>query len=396
MRKIMVPLIVLLYMILSVVYVNAQESGVCGENATWLIDDNGTLFISGSGDMTNYRQAKDVPWYQKDIYKVVIEEGITSIGSYTMSYMYDVKTVEIPTSVTKIEEYAFACNMAESLDLPDGITYIGECAFAYCEKLTDILFPDSVTYVGYHVFSASAYESDESNWEKGILYNNKAVISTMHNYTVHNYVIREGVTVIAESAFQSRECYTISIPDSVQYIGKNAFYSCTSLGNIKIPNGVKEIKKNAFAYCKTLKYIIIPDSVVLIESDAFEMCDALTNVYYRGSEEEWGNVTIKEITQSNKVLGSVKLHYNYNSNISVSADAASSTVDVTLSGNSDYGIIVAMVIKDGAACEVIVKEARETLQFVFGSGCDGGTVKILWLESIEKLKPVCKAKAVKL
>lgn len=393
-KRVLMILIVAILSLSCTFVIAAAEEGTCGENATWYLDDNGTLTISGSGDMENYKWAKDVPWYNKKIYNVIIEDGITSIGAYAMSSMYDVINIEIPSSVTKIEKRAFSYNMAESLELPDGVTYIGECAFDHCEKLTDIVFPDSVTYVGYGVFSASAYESDENNWEKGILYNNKAVICTKSNYMVYDYIIRDGVTVIAERAFESRKCYTISIPDSIRYIGENAFYSCTSIKNIKIPDGVKEIKSGAFAYCKALKYIIMPESVELIENDAFWMCDALANVYYKGSEENWTNITIEEIKSSNKVLGSVTMHYNYSSNMSVSVDAASLIVDVELSGNNDYGIVVAVVIKDGVACDVVVKKAEETLQFVFDDECDGGTVKILWLGSIEKLEPVCKAKSV--
>jgi hypothetical protein len=56
-------------------------SGTCGENVTWTLE-NGTLTISGTGDMTEYSGINGIPWYgnRNNITSVVIEEGVTYIG----------------------------------------------------------------------------------------------------------------------------------------------------------------------------------------------------------------------------------------------------------------------------------------------------------------------------
>ena len=61
---------------------NAAE-GICGENISWIIDSTGTLTISGEGDMTDWRSPDYTVWadYKNSISSVVIEEGVTSIGS---------------------------------------------------------------------------------------------------------------------------------------------------------------------------------------------------------------------------------------------------------------------------------------------------------------------------
>jgi hypothetical protein len=70
---------------------------------TWALSDDGTLSISGTGDMN------DTPWCsQKDkIKRVVIENGVTSIGAMAFYNCSVLTSVTIPNSVTSIGEYAF-------------------------------------------------------------------------------------------------------------------------------------------------------------------------------------------------------------------------------------------------------------------------------------------------
>ena len=63
-------------------------SGICGENLRWTLDDSGVLIISGTGDMTDWDYFAQTPFYsnKSKIKKVVIEEGITSIGDSAFGY----------------------------------------------------------------------------------------------------------------------------------------------------------------------------------------------------------------------------------------------------------------------------------------------------------------------
>ena len=61
----------------------AETSGTCGDNLTWVLDDDGLLTISGSGEMKDYDFDEDhyAPWYGKTIKEVIIDDGVTNIGS---------------------------------------------------------------------------------------------------------------------------------------------------------------------------------------------------------------------------------------------------------------------------------------------------------------------------
>lgn len=85
-------------------------SGSCGNNATYRLENNGTLYIEGSGYMSDYSDSYQIPWfsYKQAITKILILEGITSIGSYAFYGCSNLTSINIPNSVTSIGEYAFS------------------------------------------------------------------------------------------------------------------------------------------------------------------------------------------------------------------------------------------------------------------------------------------------
>lgn len=88
----------------------ADDGGACGENLTWTyVEAKKTLTISGSGPMINYSSAYSYPWcyYFASISKVVLENGVTSIGSLAFAHCTCLTSITIPNSVTSIGDCAF-------------------------------------------------------------------------------------------------------------------------------------------------------------------------------------------------------------------------------------------------------------------------------------------------
>ncbi|MCD8357767.1 MAG: leucine-rich repeat protein [Oscillospiraceae bacterium] len=169
----------------------STETGTCGENVTWTLDtDTGVLTISGEGEMDNY-EWDGAPWYSQrsSIISVVIENGVTNIGS------------------TAFEE----CTNLTNVTIPDSVTSIGDSAFWGCSSLTGITLPGSVTSIGIYVFSGC---------------------SSLTSITIGN-----SVTSISQDAFSGCNSLTsVIIPDSVTSIGTFAFKNCISLTSVTIPS----------------------------------------------------------------------------------------------------------------------------------------------------------------
>lgn len=137
----------------------AEAKGVCGVDLYWYYQDN-VLVIKGTGEMTNYYEAngssKDVPWYEvaKDIGKIIIDEGCTTISESAFTRCENVASVILPDTLTSIDDSAFAvCKNLVSIDFGSGLQTIGEQAFFRC-GIESVTLPDSLTTIESEAFHA--------------------------------------------------------------------------------------------------------------------------------------------------------------------------------------------------------------------------------------------------
>lgn len=148
MRKTLLLLILTLF---SFSAIHADDNGSCGDNLTWkFTSSDGTLTISGTGNMTNFVDHRYVPWgsLRYEIKKVVIGDGVTSIGNCAFDCCTSLTSVEIPNSVTSIGNCAFnSCYSLTSVEIPNSVTSIRDHAFCNCSGLTSVIIPNSVTSI---------------------------------------------------------------------------------------------------------------------------------------------------------------------------------------------------------------------------------------------------------
>ena len=185
--------------------------------------------------------------------------------------------------VRYIGDSAFEFASCTSVVIPDGVTRIGNSAFAYCDKLASVVIPNSVTSIGNDAF-----------WGCGALL---------------SVTIPSSVKIIGNDAFS--ECSSLTsvvIPDSVTTLGEYVFYRCSSLKSVIVGNGVSRIEECAFFYCTALESVVLPAGLTVIRSDAFLGCSSLTAINYRGSEAAWSAITVDE---GNDPLATAEVHYNY-------------------------------------------------------------------------------------
>ena len=286
-------------------------SGTCGEHLTWTLDDVGTLTISGTGAMDNWPFGMDAPWegVKKSIIKVVIGNGVTSVGEEAFSDCTDLQTISIPDSVVSVGDTPFRNCSKLNYNIYDNAKYLGnktnpyvlliesvsndiasceihpktriiyKSVFASCNNLTDIVIPDSVVSVGERAF----YEC--SNLQSVTIGNSVASIEDYTFYSCSNLK-------------------NITIGNSVKTIGYLAFGYCTSLTDIVLPDGVTTIESRAFSDCKNLALISVPDSIVSLSDSAFRYCNKLNyNIYDNG--KYCGNETNPYVVMMGTVSGNI-------------------------------------------------------------------------------------------
>ena len=248
---------------------NVVDSGTCGSNLMWALYKDGTLYISGSGTMPDWRYLSDIPWYsnRSKIRKVKIGNGVTSIGNFAF----------------------YECSNLTSVTISDSVTSIGEQAFSNCIKLTSMTLPDSVTSIGGGAFAGCnglvRIDVEENNKQycsiNGVLFSKDKteIVCYPSGKTDNTYTIPDSVTNIDEYAFYGcSSLASVTISDSVMGIGDSAFENCSSLTNVMLGKGVTSIGGYAFSRCSKLVSMTIPDSVTSIGEYAFNGCSSLTNV----------------------------------------------------------------------------------------------------------------------
>ena len=279
---------------------------------TWNIE-NGTLTISGEGDMPDYDIYPDTaPWseYNLSIHTVVIETGVSSIGAWgfdgcLMALIIipnsvinighhaffgceSLTSITIPNSVISIEYYAFfGCESLTSITIPNSVTAIGSSAFFECKNLTLVTLSNSLTSIEDFVFCRC------TNLTSITIPNSITTIKEWAFASCTNLVsitIPNSVTTIGDWAFGTcTSLISITIPNSVTTIGSSAFHGCTSLTSATILNGVTSIEKGAFSFCTSLASIIIPNSITNIRDNVFLYCRSLTSITIPSSVTSIGN-----------------------------------------------------------------------------------------------------------
>lgn len=183
---------------------------------------------------------------------VIIPEGtdVIEYGQYEENTI--IKCVKIPTTVSRIEEFAFrGCISLETIEIPCGVIEIESYAFWGCTSLKSVIIQNGVKNIGEEVF--------------------KDCISLEH-------IILPASTEIGCGAFDScTSLNSVKLPDEITTISTCMFSGCTSLEYIKIPDSVIEIEDRAFENCSSLKAINLPNNIESIGSGCFSGCTSLTS-----------------------------------------------------------------------------------------------------------------------
>lgn len=207
--KVMAVLLVLTLLMPLAPAASAAESGSCGKDLEWSFAD-GTLTITGSGAMADYKTPEEIPWYpfREAIFRLELPKGLTHVGQLAFYDCRSITAVTIPDTVKTIGDMAFLnCTGMTILKLPEGLESIGENAFELCAALRDL-----------------------------------------------------------------------RLPNSLKVLKEQAFYRCSSLRSVEIPRSVTEMGMSVFSYCEELIQATVLAPLDRLPSWTFYGCTKLTSI----------------------------------------------------------------------------------------------------------------------
>ena len=149
---------------------------LCGQQAVWNYEDeSGLLTIRGVGAMEDYTDPEQVPWKSliQEIKAVVIRDGITTVGDYAFAGCCNLQEVTLPGSVEIVGVFSFkGCTGLKEIVIPEGVRVLASKAFQFCSALKKVHLPSTLTDVDMRVFGKCEsleevfYQGTEQQWEQ--------------------------------------------------------------------------------------------------------------------------------------------------------------------------------------------------------------------------------------
>lgn len=268
-------------------------NGTAGDGITWVLDSDGTLTISGEGEIVVDWYAP--PWkdYNESITAVVVEEGITKIPNTAFCYAENLITVSLPSTLTYISGWAFYDNFTlEEINVADANT-------AYKSNDGILFTEDEKTLVAYPMNKAcEEYTIPASVTTIGEM----AFVDCV---AVDKVIVLDTVTTLADFAFGYSQIKEVEIGNGVMEIPYRCFqYSYVE--KVVISDSVETISERAFSTANHLNTLIIGSGIKTINEKSFNKTESLEIIHYNGTQADWDAISINE---ENADLNSKELHF---------------------------------------------------------------------------------------
>lgn len=301
------------------------STSVVGNRAVVFIDNTSLQVYAGVPDQQEEQvqpeqQNEGVRREEGSIQKYRIVDGRT-VADQSYYRNQELGELTLQTGIVEIGEFAFARSSLSAITLPAGVRTISYGAFYHCDGLKQVNLPDSVMNVEPKAFTHTLWVEEFLDGEQGddedFLISGGVLIAYRGENT--DVTVPEGVRCIAAEAFENhKEIETLSLPESLETIGEEAFKGCGSLASIQIDpeSRLRQIKDRAFRNCN-LSALQLPGGIEELGQNAFDEAVVLSyaeemprityentamrlsNEVYRGLPEETRDAGVDVTGQEN-------------------------------------------------------------------------------------------------
>lgn len=224
---------------------SSSANYVCKDKKN-LTNADGTMLYFG---FTNEMGTIDIPstvtsiaanaCYGREVKYVVIPSSVTTINDHAFAHTKSLKMVVMSDNVLILKDGCFYQSSIKSINLSAKLQTIEKTCFESCVNLEEIHMPNTLTSLG---------------------------INTFLNSGLKRVTISSGLKAIASQCFKNTKLENIVIPSGVTSIDDSAFATCYELKSVSLPNTLTTIASNAFKFCSKLVDINLPDSITSIGS----------------------------------------------------------------------------------------------------------------------------------
>jgi hypothetical protein len=289
----------------------------CSNLITITVNPLNVTYSSVNGVVLNQAQTTLIRYPEGNTGSYTIPNGITNVGNAAFANCR-MTNIIIPGSVISLSNGAFAgCTNLTSLTIPGSVTSLGASAFAHCSSLTSTIIGSGVTTIGDRAFFYCEGLA-QVTIPRSVTQIGQDVFSRCTRFTAITvdslnpaYSSVDGVLFNKNQSwllvYPEGKAGSYAMPSSVTVIGTNAFQFCTNLTSVTLDSNVTSIEQNAFAYCSDLNSLTIPASTTNIGDGAFLECTLLTNAAIYGSLGSlpnsmfWNCVNLATVTIPNGV-----------------------------------------------------------------------------------------------
>lgn len=200
---------------------------------------------------------------------VILPEGLTTIGNSAFAMCVNLREVNIPNSVMTLGSWMFeGCASLEEVVIPQGVNEIPKSAFYAASGLESITIPSSVTSIGTYAF-ADCVKLVSVTIPPKVTVLSECMFNMCENLETVNWhdnitTIGDDVFTICRKLFAGKE---LVLPANVTSVGARAF-SFTGATSVKLPEGLKSIANSAFNQCPVAN-VDLPSSITSLHATAF-------------------------------------------------------------------------------------------------------------------------------
>lgn len=231
--------------------------------------------------------------------KVLLPPTLKKIGAYAFQGTA-LTSVNIPDNVETIKECAFNnARQLQEVHLPDSLTSLGTSAFEYCRSLRTIKIPTKLKVIPPYTFDACKSLQSVELHDSITGFGNHAFVNCdlreitlpkstswvdndafSGNVNLSKVTLNEGLVNISDKAFYQTAIDTLNCPSTLRSIRNSAFARCNNLRQINLNEGLTRIESGALANNKATE-IVLPSSLEYCAGGAFYDCDSLVTIEAR-------------------------------------------------------------------------------------------------------------------